>query len=190
MKTRVAGLIVRYRLIIMILLLLLAVWSVFQIGRTRINYDLTRYLDDATMTKRALQVMTEEFGSSEQLRIVFTGLEEDAVKSCMEKLGGMEEIRAVQHDPESDVTVRDGKTFRLVTLKKALPTVLTSGVILITAGGIIGLQCIIYYISSIGLLLSRGALMSVLLVLTLLPALLTLLDRFVIRKAPGKEAAE
>ena len=60
-------------------------------------------------------------------------------------------------------------------MRTALPTVLTSGTILITAGYIIGKQCSIYYISSIGLLISRGALMSVLLVLTLLPALLSLL---------------
>ena len=67
-------------------------------------------------------------------------------------------------------------------LSKALPTVLTSGIILITAGFIIGIQCSIYYISSIGLLISRGALMSVLLVLTLLPALLALFDRRIMRK--------
>ena len=116
MKNKVAGFIVRYRIIIMILLLVLAVWSVFQIGRTRINYDLTRYLDEDTMTKRALQVMTDEFGSSEQLRIAFMDQEEDAVQSCMGKLSAMEEILAVRHDPETDVAVRDGKTFRLVTL--------------------------------------------------------------------------
>ena len=67
-------------------------------------------------------------------------------------------------------------------MRTALPTVLTSGIILITAGYIIGKQCSIYYISSIGLLISRGALMSVLLVLTLLPALLALFDRRIIRR--------
>jgi len=67
-------------------------------------------------------------------------------------------------------------------LSKALPTVLTSGIILVTAGFIIGVQCSIYYISSIGLLISRGAAMSVLLVLTLLPALLVLFDRRIMRK--------
>jgi predicted RND superfamily exporter protein len=67
-------------------------------------------------------------------------------------------------------------------LSKALPTVLTSGIILMTAGFIIGVRCSIYYISSIGLLVSRGACMSVLLVLTLLPALLALFDRRIMRK--------
>ena len=57
-------------------------------------------------------------------------------------------------------------------MKKSLPTVLTSGVIMIVAGYIIGKYCSIYYIYIIGLLVSRGALVSTLLVLTLLPALL------------------
>ena len=57
-------------------------------------------------------------------------------------------------------------------MKKALPTVLTSGIILIVAGFIIGKCCSIYYISSIGLLVTRVALVSVVLVLLLLPPLL------------------
>ena len=69
-------------------------------------------------------------------------------------------------------------------MDKALPTILTSGAILITAGFIIGRVCSVYYISAIGLLLSRGALISVLLILTLLPALLTVCDRLVMGKAP------
>ena len=66
-------------------------------------------------------------------------------------------------------------------MRKALPTILTSGLILTVAGFIIGKRCSIYYISSIGLLVSRGALVSSVLVLTLLPALL-LCDRRIIRK--------
>ena len=67
-------------------------------------------------------------------------------------------------------------------MRTALPTILTSGTILAVAGYVIGKRCSIFYISSIGLLVSRGALVSVLLMLTLLPALLLLCDRFVIRK--------
>ena len=73
-------------------------------------------------------------------------------------------------------------------MRQALPTVLTSGTILITAGYIIGKICTIYYIASIGALLARGALVSVLLVLSLLPALLTLGDRFLIRGKQGNAA--
>ena len=57
-------------------------------------------------------------------------------------------------------------------LKKALPTIMTSGIILTVAGFAVGTVCTIYYISSIGLLVSRGALVSSLLMLTFLPSLL------------------
>ena len=66
MKNRIAKTIVRGRWVILPLVLLVAVWSVFQIGRVRINYDLTRYLSEKTMTRRALKVMEAEFGSAEQ----------------------------------------------------------------------------------------------------------------------------
>ena len=65
-------------------------------------------------------------------------------------------------------------------LERSMPAILTSGTILVTAGYIVGRICSIYYIYSIGLLISRGALISVVLVLTLLPALLLIGDRLVV----------
>ena len=66
MKRKLAETIVKGRYVIMTVMLLLAVLSLFTIGWTKINYDLTKYLDEDTMTQRALKVMEEEFGSSEQ----------------------------------------------------------------------------------------------------------------------------
>ena len=116
MKRAIAKAIVRYRLVILAALLLFAAWSVPQISRTRINYDLTRYLSDSTMTKRALKVMNEEFGSTEQLYIMFENQSEEAVARCAEQLRGMEEIRFVQSDPSADVREQDGVTYRRLTL--------------------------------------------------------------------------
>ena len=116
MKQRIARAIVRYRTVILIVLLLVAVWSVPQISRTRINYDLTRYLSDSTMTKQALKVMDDEFGSAEQLQIMFADQTEEAAGIFAGRLKAMKEIRFVQYDPETDTAVRDGKTYRRMTL--------------------------------------------------------------------------
>ncbi|MBQ3278901.1 MAG: hypothetical protein IJG94_07030 [Clostridia bacterium] len=70
MKKRIAAAIVRFRIGILICILIVATWSVFQIGRTNINYDLTRYLSDDTMTKKALAVMQEEFGGVPAAKIL------------------------------------------------------------------------------------------------------------------------
>ena len=64
MKRRLAQTIVKYRSWMLAVLFLLSVCCLFTISRTRINYDLNRYLSHDTMTKRALLVMQDEFGAS------------------------------------------------------------------------------------------------------------------------------
>lgn len=116
MKQKAAGWIVKYRVIILIVMLLLAAFSAGSIGKTRINYDLTRYLADDTMTKRALKVMEEEFGSSEQLRVMFHDLDDETLADCLSMLNDRPEILAVQHNPETDTANRNGIRYQLVTL--------------------------------------------------------------------------
>ena len=116
MKKRIAVAIVRFRIWILICIFLIAAWSVFQIGRTNINYDLTRYLSDDTMTKKALAVMQKEFGTTEQLRLLFENQDETALKGIMDRLREMPEILAVQHDPETDRKQQDGIEWQLVTI--------------------------------------------------------------------------
>ena len=116
MKQRIARAIVRYRTVILIVLLLVAAWSVPQISRTRINYDLTRYLSDSTMTKRALKVMDSEFGSTEQLSVMFADQSDKAVAAYADQLKNLEEIRFVQYDPAADTAAKDGITYKRLTL--------------------------------------------------------------------------
>ena len=116
MKRAIAKAIVRYRTVILIVLLLIAAWSIPQISRVRINYDLTRYLSDNTMTKQALKVMDSEFGSTEQLYIMFADQDEEAVSGYADRLKSMEEIRFVQFDPSEDTAAKDGTVYRRLTL--------------------------------------------------------------------------
>ena len=71
MKQKLAEGIIRLRMILLIVILGLTAVCVTTILKTRINYDLTKYLSEDTMTKKALSVMEKEFGSSEQLRLMF-----------------------------------------------------------------------------------------------------------------------
>ena len=116
MKNRIAKTIVRGRWVILPLVLLIAVWSVFQIGRVRINYDLTRYLADDTMTKKALVVMNDEFGTSEQLRLLFQDRDDAFMDETLSRLRAMPEILAAQYDPETGRKEKDGTVWQLVTL--------------------------------------------------------------------------
>ena len=76
-RKKLAQAIVKARYILTICILAAAAISCTTISKTRINYDLNRYLADDTMTKRALAVMEQEFGSAEQLRIMFADLTEE-----------------------------------------------------------------------------------------------------------------
>ena len=115
-----AGLIMRYivkhRYLILLFMILLTAAAGACIGRTNINYDLTRYLSSDTMTRRALEVMEEEFGSSEQIRLMFENTPEETVREVVSDLEQRDEILFAAFDPETDTVTRDGITRHLVSL--------------------------------------------------------------------------
>ena len=91
MKQNLAAGIVKYRIWILLTILILTGISVTGISKVRINYDLNEYLSDETMTKRALLVMEEEFGSNEQLQIMFQDTDEQVLEECMNELNHLPE---------------------------------------------------------------------------------------------------
>ena len=67
----------------------------------------------------------------------------------------------------------------VLAVNESFPTVLTSGSILSVAGLLIAFRVSDVYVSHIGLTVGRGALISVLLVLTVLPQLILLFDKLI-----------
>ncbi len=116
MKQKLAAGIVRFRLPLLITLLVLTVLCTFFISRTRINYDLTRYLSEDSMTRRALKVMEEEFSSTEQLRVMFTDPDQETLDGYIAAMTGLEEVHWAAYDPAEDTRSVDGHTYHLVTL--------------------------------------------------------------------------
>ncbi len=116
MKRKLARGIVRHRTLILVIMLMLAAVCVTTVGKTRINYDLNRYLAEDTMTKRALKVMTDEFGSTEQLQVMFISQEENQLADMVKAMGDLPEVQLASHDPEQDVTGAEGQVYQLVNL--------------------------------------------------------------------------
>ena len=82
------------------------------------------------------------------------------------------------------ITSRASQSPRLAiahAMKLSMQTILTSGLAMIIAGFTVGRVSTVFYISSIGTLLGRGAFISIVLVLFLLPRLLLWLDRFIVK---------
>lgn len=116
MKEKIAGVIVRRRKVIFLLVVILAAVCAPLISRTRVNYDLTRYLSNDTMTRKALRVMQEEFGSTEQLRVMFHDLDAETLGEYIEQMRALPQVQLAVHEPQEDVKEQDGKTYQLVTL--------------------------------------------------------------------------
>ena len=116
MKRRLAQAIVKARYGLLAVLLILAVVSVFTISKTRINYDLNRYLSDSTMTKRALTVMEAEFGSSEQLRLMFADQTDESMAAKADAVNTLPEVLLAAYDPETGTREADGHTYHLITV--------------------------------------------------------------------------
>ena len=116
MKKKLAEMIIRFRILLLVLILALAAASVFMIPKTTINYDLTRYLSEDTMTRRALAVMEQEFGSSEQLRIMFVDQDEGFLEKAVRDLNALPEIFLAAYDAEENRKETNGKMYQLVTL--------------------------------------------------------------------------
>ena len=72
-KEKLAGWIVRLRYPLLILVLLAAVWAAPNIAKTRINYSLTDYLNENTLTKRGLDIMNREFGATSGMTVALRG---------------------------------------------------------------------------------------------------------------------
>ena len=75
----------------------------------------------------------------------------------------------------------DKKEALLRAVAAAMPTVFTSGLILIICGFIVGMVASLTSISTVGMLLGKGTLVSVLMITLVLPSVLYLLDGFILK---------
>ena len=82
----------------------------------------------------------------------------------------------------------DKKEALAVAVKTALPTIFTSGLILTICGFIVGLVASQTSISTVGVLLGKGALVSSLMVTFVLPSVLYLLDGFILKLSVRKKS--
>ncbi len=81
----------------------------------------------------------------------------------------------------------DKKSAAALAVNESFPTLLTSGTIMATAGFIISRRVSDVYVGHIGLAVGRGALISMLLVLSVLPQLAMFFDRHIIKTSDNLE---
>lgn len=87
-------------------------------------------------------------------------------------------------------TVLDKKEALIKALETAMPTVFTSGMILTVCGFVIYFVASQFSISNVGLLLGKGALTSIVMVTCVLPSILYLLDKIIIKLSLKRKPTE
>ncbi len=94
---------------------------------------------------------------------------------------------------QANKAVHPPKEAMVLAVNESFPTVLTSGSILTMAGLIIAFRVSDVYVGHIGLMVGRGALISIVLVLTVLPQLILLFDKAIDKTTfslPAKQGGE
>ncbi|MBQ3080109.1 MAG: MMPL family transporter [Clostridia bacterium] len=116
MLERLAKRIVDKRKLIALAFLFCTVLAGFMIPKAVINYDFTDYLADDTVTKRALVMMEEEFGSVGQLTVMFENLPEGEAEAIAQELSDRSGVMRAAYDKETDVREKDGVRYERINL--------------------------------------------------------------------------
>ena len=116
MRQKAANFIVKHRKLILCIYIVIFIASIFTVGKARINYDFTVYLGENTVTRRSLDIMNREFGTTEQITVLFTDMDDGVVEQIADKLNDMDGIMRSVYAPESDLKIQDGTKYERLSL--------------------------------------------------------------------------
>lgn len=106
MKSIATG-IVNARYFLFVLFVIAAIFSVFTMGKVKINPDITSFLPKNTETRRGIDIMEEEFTTYGTANIMIEEIQKDEAKKLAEDLGDMPHVLNVEFD-DTDAHYRDG----------------------------------------------------------------------------------
>jgi predicted RND superfamily exporter protein len=115
MKT-VAKIIVEKRTFILAAFVLLAVICAFLIPGVTVNYDMSKYLPDDSVTKAGMELLNAEFPVASSLNIMLTGLSAEQKLSVAEMLATKDVVETVSFDADDEKYNKDGYTLFSVSL--------------------------------------------------------------------------
>lgn len=110
--------IVHLRYLLTLLTLAAAVLCGILIPKVTVNYDMSKYLSDDSSMKQGLELMQEQFGTdadSNTVRVMFSGLSEDEIKSVYDKLGSIKNVSSVAYENGSEEYNKDGYTLFILS---------------------------------------------------------------------------
>lgn len=97
---KTAAFIVRFRKVFLVLFLLFTVYCVTLMPKVNINYNLVDYIPEGE-TSRGIEVMQEEFGSIDQLRVYVKNVTVEQAQAIADKIKGIEGVQYVSFTGKS-----------------------------------------------------------------------------------------
>lgn len=95
---KIAGAIVKFRYIILLLFVGLMVLSAIGIQKTQVNYDMSEYIPSASLGAQSLKVLKEEFGDHGSADVLIRGITKEEAGSIARDLADVSGVLSVQFD--------------------------------------------------------------------------------------------
>ncbi|MCL2300454.1 MAG: efflux RND transporter permease subunit [Firmicutes bacterium] len=112
---KVAGCIVKGRMVILAVFAALTVICGILISQVKLNYDMSQYLPKDSGTRIGTNLMSDEFPQMSTLNVMLSGLSEEEKARVYQELSAKEHITSVGYDAQSEQHNRDG--YSLYTLQ-------------------------------------------------------------------------
>ena len=113
---KLSEIIVRKRKIVFIVYAAAILLCVFGVFNCTINYDMSKYLPDDSSVKKGMEIMSDEFGDSSAIVVMFDGLDETQQLKRKEELSKIDHVQAVVYDQKDEMYQKDGHSKYMVNV--------------------------------------------------------------------------
>lgn len=113
---KIGDFIANYRFILLGIFFCLSIFCFFNINNVDINDSIISYLPDDTETKNGLNIMDEEFGSLNTVKLMVSDVSLEEAESLVEKLKKIESVETVLFDG-TDKSYKDSSALYTIELK-------------------------------------------------------------------------
>lgn len=113
---RLGDFIGNFRYPILVLFLGLTVFGLININKVDINDSIVSYLPDDTETKQGIDIMKEEFGSSDTIKLMVKDIQSEDARSLVSELSDIENVESVLFDG-TEKSYKDEKALYTIQVK-------------------------------------------------------------------------
>lgn len=116
MMKKIADKIVENRKVIFIIYFVLIAISVFGIFKTKVNYDMSKYLPDESDMRKGMDIMTDEFGDMSSITVMFDDLSPSRQLEIKAELEAMENVSGVEYYQDNEAFQKDNHSKYIVSI--------------------------------------------------------------------------